>query len=232
MQSLIVKDFLPRPAAAGELVDYQQAWHCMRRFTETRKDDTGDEAWLLEHPPVFTLGQAGDSAHILDAGDIPVIKVDRGGQVTYHGPGQIMLYYLGDLSRMGIGVRALVEKLEQAVISVLYTYGIQAYADRKAPGVYVGGKKIAALGLRVKRGCSYHGLCFNFAFDPAPFDSINPCGYAGLQVTQLSEMLQSMPEKTMFSRQMANELAAQLGYNETLTNLGDWQQQVSASEQD
>jgi len=169
-------------------VDYEPAWRAMQAFTAQRGPDTPDEIWLLEHPPVFTLGLAGKREHILHATDIPVISIDRGGQVTYHGPGQIVAYLLLDLKRRGYGVRELVRRMEQAIIDLLADYGIEGTRRDKAPGVYVEGKKIAALGLRIKHGMSYHGLALNVDMDLAPFGHINPCGYEGLEVTQLREL--------------------------------------------
>lgn len=169
-------------------VDYAPTWESMRRFTDERDGDTPDELWLLEHPPVFTLGMAADRAHVLDAGSIPVVQTDRGGQVTYHGPGQLVAYPLIDLKRHGLTVRPLVTLLEQAVIRLVGREGIEAGARRDAPGVYVQGRKLAALGLRVRRGASYHGLALNVDPDTAPFARINPCGMAGLAVTSLREL--------------------------------------------
>ncbi len=167
---------------------YLPVWHAMRAFTDARDADTPDELWLLEHDPVFTLGQAGKREHVLAPGEIPVIPVDRGGQVTYHGPGQIVAYPLLDLRRLGIGVRDLVCRIEQAIIDTLAHWNIVAARREGAPGVYVGDAKIAALGLRVRRGCSFHGLAFNVAMDLEPFRRINPCGYAGLAVTQVVDL--------------------------------------------
>ncbi|BBD80884.1 octanoate-[acyl-carrier-protein]-protein-N-octanoyltransferase [Aerosticca soli] len=160
----------------------------MRAFTDARTAETTDELWLLEHDPVFTLGQAGRMEHVLAPGEIPVIPVDRGGQVTYHGPGQIVAYPLIDLRRLGIGVRELVSRIEQAIIDTLAHWNIGAERVEGAPGVYVGGAKIAALGLRVRRGCTFHGLAFNVAMDLEPFQRINPCGYKGLAVTQVLDL--------------------------------------------
>ncbi|WP_040404874.1 lipoyl(octanoyl) transferase LipB [Ectothiorhodospira sp. PHS-1] len=168
--------------------DYASTWRRMQAFTDVRDEGTTDELWQVEHPPVFTLGLNGKSEHILDAGDIPVIPVDRGGQVTYHGPGQVVIYTLLDLRRSGLGVRALVTALESAVIDYLATQGITARARPDAPGVYVDGAKIAALGLRVRRGGSYHGLAFNLDPDLSAFDRINPCGYRGLATTSLAAL--------------------------------------------
>jgi lipoyl(octanoyl) transferase len=159
----------------------------MRAFTAARGPATPDEFWLLEHPPVFTLGQAGRPEHLIDPGEIPVIQVDRGGQVTYHGPGQIIVYVLYDLRRGGVGVKRLVSLLEQAVIDLLAARGIAAAARPDAPGVYVDGAKIAALGLRIRHGCSYHGLALNVDMDLTPFRRINPCGFPDLAVTQLAD---------------------------------------------
>jgi lipoyl(octanoyl) transferase len=160
----------------------------MQAFTAARGPDTADEIWLLEHPPVFTLGLAGKREHILQVSDIPIIPIDRGGQVTYHGPGQLVAYLLLDLKRRGYGVRELVQRMEQAVIDLLADYGIEGQRRDKAPGVYVSEKKIAALGLRIKHGMSYHGLALNVDMDLTPFGYINPCGYEGLEVTQLSAL--------------------------------------------
>ncbi len=168
--------------------DYASVWRRMQAFTESRNADANDELWLLEHEPVFTLGMNGKPEHVLARGDIPVLPVDRGGQVTYHAPGQMVAYILVDLRRLGIGVRQLVEALEQSVIDCLAAWHVTAQARPDAPGVYVDGAKIAALGLRVRRGCSYHGLAFNVDMDLDPFSGINPCGYEGMAVTQLRDL--------------------------------------------
>lgn len=170
------------------LRDYQDTWQAMRDFTESRDESTPDELWLLEHPPVYTLGLNGNPAHLLRETGIPVVKTDRGGQVTYHGPGQLVAYLLADLKRNQLGVRSLVSLLENAVIGLLRQYGIASAARPDAPGVYVDGRKIASVGLRVRRGCSYHGLSLNIDMDLAPFSAINPCGYAGLEMTSLVEL--------------------------------------------
>ncbi|MBN8727994.1 MAG: lipoyl(octanoyl) transferase LipB [Xanthomonadales bacterium] len=167
---------------------YEPVWRAMQAFTDHRDATTPDELWLLEHDPVFTLGQAGKWEHVLAAGDIPVLPVDRGGQVTYHGPGQIVAYPLFDLRRMKLGVRELVCRIEQAVIDTLAEWNIVATRREGAPGVFVGGAKIAALGLRVRRGCTFHGLAFNVDMDLEPFHRINPCGYSGMAVTQVSDL--------------------------------------------
>ena len=167
--------------------DYNQTWLAMKNFTHQRNDDTRDEIWITEHPPVFTQGHNGKPEHLIDTGDIPVIQIDRGGQVTYHGPGQLVVYCLLNLPRLGIGVRALVTHIEHAIISFLGSYDIVAAARADAPGVYVGNAKIAALGLRIRKGCCYHGLSLNIDMDLSPFTRINPCGFENLAVTQLSD---------------------------------------------
>ncbi len=167
---------------------YEPVWRAMQRFTDARDDTTPDELWLVEHDPVFTLGQAGKPEHVLAPGDIPVLHVDRGGQVTYHGPGQIVAYPLLDLRRLKIGVREYVRRIEQAVIDTLAEWNIGAARRDGAPGVYVNGAKVAALGIRVRRGCCFHGLAFNIAMDLEPFARINPCGYAGLRVTSMLDL--------------------------------------------
>ena len=169
-------------------VDYEPTWRAMQRFTDERGPGTPDEIWLLEHPPVFTLGLAADPSHVLAPGEIPVIQIDRGGQVTYHGPGQLVAYPLVDVKRLGISVRGLVTALERAVIDYVAGFGITAVGRRDAPGVYVDGRKLAALGLRIRRHASYHGLALNVDMDLAPFSRINPCGMAGLEVTQLKDL--------------------------------------------
>jgi lipoyl(octanoyl) transferase len=173
--------------------DFQTVWQAMRDFTDQRTPETPDELWFVQHPPVFTLGQAGKPEHILAAGDIPVVKTDRGGQVTYHGPGQLVGYCLFDLRRTGTGVRELVEFIEDCLVDVLQQHGIRARADRDAHGVYVGERKIASLGLRIRKGCSYHGFALNVDMDPEPFTRINPCGYTGLQMTTVQRETSAMP---------------------------------------
>ena len=170
------------------VVDYEATWHAMQAFTAQRGAETNDEIWLLQHPPVYTQGLAGKPEHLLTKPAIPVVKTDRGGQITYHGPGQIVVYVLFDLKRKGIGVKDLVKRIEQSLIDVLQSYGIAAQRKLGAPGVYVKGAKIAALGLRVKNGCSYHGLALNVAMDLTPYGAINPCGYAGMEVTDLATL--------------------------------------------
>lgn len=171
------------------VADYVPTWHAMQAFTAARTAATPDEIWLLQHPPVYTQGLAGKPEHLLRADTgIPVVKIDRGGQITYHGPGQLVAYLLLDMKRRGLSVRPLVRKMESAVINLLSGFGIAANHRADAPGVYVDGAKIAALGLRIKHGCCYHGLSLNIDMNLSPFDAINPCGYAGLQVTQLREL--------------------------------------------
>jgi lipoyl(octanoyl) transferase len=179
---------LPPPARIRRLglVEYLPTWRAMQRFTEERGPDTPDELWLLEHPPVFTLGMNASRAHLLAPGDIPVVQIDRGGQVTYHGPGQLVAYALIDLKRSNFGIRDFVTALERAVIDLAADYHIRAECRRNAPGVYVAGEKLASVGVRVRRGGSYHGLALNVALDLEPFARINPCGYEGLRMTQLS----------------------------------------------
>ncbi|WOH37550.1 lipoyl(octanoyl) transferase LipB [Thalassotalea fonticola] len=169
-------------------MDYETVWHAMQDFTDTRDDSVDDELWLVEHLPVFTQGQAGKEEHLLMPGDIPVVKVDRGGQVTYHGPGQQVIYFMINLRRRKMGVRELVTLIENGIVSMLAQYDIDAAAKPDAPGVYVDGKKIASLGLRVRKGCSFHGLAINVNMDLSPFLRINPCGYAGLEMIQTIDL--------------------------------------------
>lgn len=193
------------------LQPYGPIWQQMRSFTNQRSAETADELWLVQHPPVFTQGQAGRAEHLLDPGDIPVVQTDRGGQVTFHGPGQLVAYPLLDLRRRHLGVRDLVTLLEQTVIVFLANWNIKAEARPDAPGVYVEGRKIASLGLRVRRGCSFHGVSLNVNMDLTPFLRINPCGYNGLQMTQLADWVN--PESLNFfevERQFAGLLAARL----------------------
>ncbi|TLY75090.1 MAG: lipoyl(octanoyl) transferase LipB [Gammaproteobacteria bacterium] len=189
----------PRAAAAGAAlpaavirrlgrVEYEPTWRAMQRFTEERSAATPDEIWFLEHPPVFTLGVNASRAHLLSPGDIPVLQVDRGGEVTYHGPGQLVVYPLVDLKRAGVAIRDFVTALERGVIDLAAQYGIRAECRRSAPGVYVEGRKLASLGVRVRRAGSYHGLAVNVALDLEPFRRINPCGYQGLEMTQLAQL--------------------------------------------
>ncbi len=192
--------------------DYVPVWREMQAFTAARTPNTPDELWIVEHPPVFTLGLNGKAEHLLNPGAIPVINVDRGGQVTYHGPGQLVVYTLLDIQRRHLGVKELVRDIEQAVITLLADYGIEAEGREDAPGVYVAGAKIAALGLRVKKGCTYHGLAMNISMDLAPFTQINPCGYAGMSVTQTRDLGINADLPTLRDR-LLKHLTTILGYN-------------------
>lgn len=190
---------------------YAPVWEAMKQFTDARTPDTQDELWCVQHPSVFTQGQAGKAEHLLDPGDIPVIPVDRGGQITYHGPGQIVIYPLVDLRRLHIGARELVTRIEQAIVETLALSGIEAFPRADAPGVYVNGRKIASLGLRIRRGCSFHGLALNVDMDLTPFLRINPCGYAGLQMVQVRDFVQA-PDLSAIESQLCAQLVDKLGY--------------------
>ena len=183
-----------------------------RAFTNERTPETADEIWVLEHEPVFTQGQAGKAEHLLNPGDIPVVQVDRGGQVTFHGPGQLVVYLMLDLKRNGLGVRDLVTLMEEAVVELLAEQGVDAAPKPDAPGVYVEGRKICSLGLRVRRGCSFHGLALNIDMDMEPFLRINPCGYAGLEMTQLAQLNNSV-EISQVAKQLIAILCRRIGYN-------------------
>ncbi|MEE4217667.1 MAG: lipoyl(octanoyl) transferase LipB [Xanthomonadales bacterium] len=196
------------------LADYEPVWRAMQDFTDSRGADTDDELWLVEHPPVFTQGQAGKAEHVLAPGDIPVIQVDRGGQVTYHGPGQIVAYPLVDLKRIGVGVRDFVNRIEEAIIRVLAVYGVAGERLEGAPGIYVKGDKIASLGLRVRRGCTFHGLAFNIDMDLEPFQRINPCGYQGLRVVRLADFAEL--EFAEVEGHLVEEFVKQLGYSDVI----------------
>jgi lipoyl(octanoyl) transferase len=189
--------------------DYEPTWREMQALTDARDAATPDAIWFLEHPPVFTLGMNADPQHVLAAGDIPVVRIDRGGQVTYHGPGQLMVYPLIDLRRRQRGVRDLVTALEQATIALLADFGIAAATRAGAPGVYTADAKIASIGIRIRRGASYHGLALNVNMDLAPFDRINPCGYAGLRMTHMAAFGRT-PELPEVARRMAPLLASRL----------------------
>ncbi|HHJ4328259.1 TPA: lipoyl(octanoyl) transferase LipB [Klebsiella pneumoniae] len=194
------------------LVDYLPTLQAMRELTATRGPHAADEIWLLQHPPVFTQGQAGKAEHLLLPGDIPVVQVERGGQVTYHGPGQLVAYLMIDLRRQGLGVRELVSAMENSLIDLLAGYGLEAAARADAPGVYLGNDKIASLGLRVRRGCSFHGLALNVDMDLQPFQRINPCGYAGLKMTQLRDHLDGPPDLQQVALRLEHSLRQHLGY--------------------
>ncbi len=193
---------------------YEPVWHAMQDFTNQRTAATADELWLVQHPSVFTQGQAGKAEHLLLPGDIPVVQVDRGGQVTYHGPGQLVAYPLVDVRRLGLGVRELVSRIEQSLIDLLASYGVSAEARADAPGVYVNGAKIASLGLRIRRGCSFHGLALNVDMDLQPFQRINPCGYAGLAMTQLTDHVAGPLVMAEVSARLREQLVKHLGYEQ------------------
>lgn len=222
-RELRVNNFLSEPVAS---LDYEPVWRAMQAFTRQRAPGTQDQLWILEHAPVYTLGQAADVAHLFNSNNIPVLRCDRGGQVTYHGPGQLMFYLLADLRALGIGVRTLVEMLEQSVIEVLSSFALSGEGNRDAPGVYVGGAKIAALGLRVSRGCCYHGLSFNYQLDLAPFAGINPCGYENLPVTCLADLLQdaqqALPSRLQLAERITERLQNNLGYARASQTLTQW----------
>ena len=202
------------------LVDYPVAWQAMQRFTNERQPDTVDEIWLLQHPRVFTQGQAGKAEHLLLPGDIPVIQADRGGQVTYHGPGQLVCYLMLDVRRLGFGVRELVSRIEQSLIDLLASYDVQALAKPDAPGVYVEGAKIASLGLRIRNGRSFHGLALNVDMDLEPFGRINPCGYAGMSMTQLADLVAGPVAFSEVNARLREQLVKHLGYAQQQTLTG------------
>ncbi|MDA9556239.1 lipoyl(octanoyl) transferase LipB [Vibrio sp.] len=193
------------------LQDYEPIWKAMHRFTDSRTEDTADEVWLVEHNPVFTQGQAGKTEHLLNTGEIPVVQTDRGGQVTYHGPGQLIAYILVNLKRKKVGVRDLVTHIENTVINTLNHYGVHSAARPDAPGVYVDNKKICSLGLRIRKGCSFHGLALNINMDLTPFLRINPCGYAGMEMVQLTDLNGPDNVKNV-SEQLVKELQSLMVY--------------------
>jgi len=202
VSEIVFRDLGLRPLEA--------VWEEMQRFTDSRTVDTRDEIWFVEHPPIFTLGLNAKESHVINPGDIPVLRVDRGGQVTYHGPGQLIAYTLVDLRRRHLTVRSLVELLEMTVIDTVARYGLEAHGRRDAPGVYVGDAKLAAVGLRVRRHCAYHGIAVNVSMDPEPFSRINPCGFEGLDVTQLSELC-GVDELTRVRADLQHEFETKLG---------------------
>lgn len=213
------------------MVDYSPAWEAMKSLTDSRDENTPDEIWLLQHPPVFTQGQAGKPEHLLFPGDIPVVQVDRGGQVTYHGPGQLVAYLMIDIKRRAIGARELVTRIEQSIVETLLHYGVSAKARKDAPGVYVEAAKIASLGLRIRKGRSFHGLSLNIDMDMEPFSRINPCGYQGMEVIQLSQLTAGASENGLALQQgselindvadkLLGELVAAFGY-ETVSLVHD-----------
>lgn len=199
---------------------YEPAWQAMQRFTNERGPETSDEIWLLQHHSVFTQGQAGKAEHLLLPGDIPVVQADRGGQVTYHGPGQLVCYLMLDVRRLGIGVRDLVSRLEQSLIDLLASYEVQAVAKPDAPGVYVNDAKIASLGLRIRNGRSFHGLALNVDMDLEPFGRINPCGYAGMAMTQLADLVAVPVAFTEVRARLREQLVKHLGYAQQQTLTG------------
>ncbi|MFB9217496.1 lipoyl(octanoyl) transferase LipB [Vibrio sinaloensis] len=206
MQNQLVVKYLGRQ-------DYQPIWQAMHDFTDTRTEETRDEVWLVEHNPVFTQGQAGKAEHLLNTGDIPVVQSDRGGQVTYHGPGQLVAYFLINLRRKKLGVRDLVTHIENLVINTLKQYNIDSAARPDAPGVYVDGKKICSLGLRIRKGCSFHGLALNVNMDLSPFLRINPCGYAGMEMVQVSQ-LGGPEDLEQVEKTLVEQLVTLLGYEQ------------------
>ena len=209
-------------------VDYEPTWRAMQRLVDARGPDAPDEIWFLEHPPVFTLGMNSRPEHLLAPGDIPVVQIDRGGQVTYHGPGQLVVYPLLDLGRARLGVRPLVEGIERAIVATVAQWGIEAAGRRDAPGVYVGAAKLASIGLRIRRGCSYHGLALNVAMDLEPFRRINPCGYSGLEMTQVSE-LGGPSDQGVVADTLAPRLLAALGFDTPdQSATSTWRQDVSS----
>lgn len=210
MQNQLVVRYLGRQ-------DYEPIWQAMHDFTDKRTEETRDEVWLVEHNPVFTQGQAGKEEHLLNTGDIPVVQSDRGGQVTYHGPGQLVAYFLINLRRKKLGVRDLVTHIENLVIKTLKNYHIESAARPDAPGVYVDGKKICSLGLRIRKGCSFHGLALNVNMDLTPFLRINPCGYAGMEMVQVSQ-LGGPADLEQVEKTLVEELVTLLGYDQVEFN--------------
>ena len=218
MPDLIVQSLGEQP--------YLETWEAMKAFTADRDDSVADELWCLQHPRVYTQGQAGKAEHILAPGDIPVIPVDRGGQVTYHGPGQLVIYLMINLTRKKLGVRSLVDEIEQAIVRTLAELGVEAAPRPDAPGVYVGDAKIASLGLRVRRGCSFHGLALNVDMDMEPFQRINPCGHVGQPMTTLSEQGVVLDRHTM-EQQLVTLLAKRLGLMPRTAPAPDWYNDIS-----
>jgi len=191
---------------------YAETWQAMKSFTDSRNESNVDEFWFVQHPPVYTLGQAGKVAHLLTPGDIPIVHSDRGGQVTYHGPGQLVCYLLLDIRRLQLGVRDLVTAIEQSIVQLINSYGVAAEAKPEAPGVYVDGRKLAALGLRIRRGCSYHGLSLNVDMDLGPFSNINPCGIEGLEVVDMKRLGIGHPMAKIVE-ELTDILVQQIGYD-------------------
>jgi lipoyl(octanoyl) transferase len=203
-QPLVVKNLGEKPCA--------ETWQAMKSFTDSRDECAADEFWYVQHPPVYTLGQAGKVEHLLTPGDIPIVHSDRGGQVTYHGPGQLVCYLLLDIRRLQLGVRDLVTAIEQSIVQLINSYGVAAEAKPEAPGVYVDGRKLAALGLRIRKGCSYHGLSLNVDMDLGPFSNINPCGIEGLEVVDMKRLGIDRPMAKIME-ELTDILAQQIGYD-------------------
>ncbi|MGM0524911.1 MAG: lipoyl(octanoyl) transferase LipB [Pseudomonadota bacterium] len=208
--------------------DYEPVWHAMQDFTDRRTADSVDELWIVEHQAVFTQGQAGKQEHLLAPGDIPVVPVDRGGQVTYHGPGQLVIYFLLDIRRLSMGVRQLVNSIENTVVDMLADYQIPANARRDAPGVYVNGDKVCSLGLRIRRGCSFHGLALNVNMDMEPFSRINPCGLTGIKMVQTCD-LGGPSDLAEASEVVVNHFVKTIGYQNTQFQTGLAKDYVKAS---
>ncbi|MBY5969012.1 lipoyl(octanoyl) transferase LipB [Halomonas denitrificans] len=202
------------------LVPYQPVWQAMRELTDQRDGTTPDQIWVVQHPPVFTQGQAGKAEHLLMPSEIPLVETDRGGQITYHGPGQLVLYPLIDVKRARLGVRDLVSALEDSVVDALGQHGIEAHARPDAPGVYVGECKIASLGLRIRRGASFHGIAVNLDLDLTPFSFINPCGYAGLEMTRLADLTSTDVDARLEAQRLLDALALRLGQRELVERSG------------
>jgi lipoyl(octanoyl) transferase len=203
-QPLVVKNLGEKP--------YAETWQAMKSFTDSRDECAADEFWFVQHPPVYTLGQAGKVEHLLTPGDIPIVHSDRGGQVTYHGPGQLVCYLLLDIRRLQLGVRDLVTAIEQSIVQLINSYGVAAEAKPEAPGVYVDGRKLAALGLRIRKGCSYHGLSLNVDMDLGPFSNINPCGIEGLEVVDMKRLGIDRPMAEIME-ELTDILVRQVGYD-------------------
>ena len=220
MDKIIVRD-LGRQA-------YEPIWRAMQSFTDTRDDSTPDALWIVEHSPVFTQGQAGKEEHLLAPGDIPVVPVDRGGQVTYHGPGQLVVYFMLNIRRLSLGVRQLVNEIENTIVDVLNDYGIEAAPRRDAPGVYVDGDKVCSLGLRIRKGCSFHGLALNVNMDMEPFSRINPCGLTGIKMIQTADLggPQSFEEA---AERVTQRFIERVGYRNTQSETGLAEAYVKAS---
>jgi lipoyl(octanoyl) transferase len=213
------------------LVPYEPTWRAMQRFTDERDQSTQDEIWMVEHPPIFTLGLNASREHVLSPGDIPVLQIDRGGQVTYHGPGQLVIYPLLNLKRLALGVRQLVVALENAVIAYVGEVGVAASGSRAAPGVYVNGAKLASIGLRIRRGASYHGLALNVSLDLQPFERINVCGYRGLTVTRLAD-LGGASDVRAVAEGLTPHLIRELGFSDHAPARGDSQSAHNAIKTD